>query len=727
MEYYAHSSPGKERSQWHLLSDHLHCTARTAAEFARAFGAERLGFASGLLHDIGKYSDAFQRRLQGDPTRVDHSTVGAVEATKRYGRAIGLILAYAIAGHHAGLPDYGSVADGDSLSRRLQARDLPDYSAFRAEVSGVLPDISELAVPIKPSYGNPGFSFQFLIRFLFSCLIDADFLDTEAYMDPQRASARGRYPSLTELWDKLDRYLRHLSKQAEDTQVNRSRAETLESCLNKAELPPGMFTLTVPTGGGKTLSSLAFAMKHALTHDMNRIIYVIPFTSIIEQNAGRFREVLGDDVVLEHHSNFSFPDEDEESLTPVQYRLRLSAENWDAPLIVTTNVQFYESLFSAKGSRCRKLHNIARSVVILDEAQTLPIQFLRPCLQSLVELVTNYGASVVLCTATQPSIRSFLPSNLQVVELAPNPRLLYQTLKRVSVEDLGDIDDASLVERLSQHEQVLCIVNTRKHALKLAGLMSGEELYHLSGRMCPAHRSRKLAEILRVLHERLRCRVVSTQLIEAGVDIDFPVVYRALAGIDSVAQAAGRCNREGKRPIGHVYLFRPEAHGLPIGWFSRTASVSSAVLRHHSDPLSLEAVDLYFEQLYDVEREKLDKEGILEGIDERANKLAFEFREMAGKVKLIDDVTDPIVIPFDDKCCSLLDQARYQGPSVNLSRQLQPYTVQVYSNELRRLLEMNAVEVVAGQYTVLCDMALYSDDVGLSYPDDRVFTDTLMV
>jgi CRISPR-associated endonuclease/helicase Cas3 len=724
---YAHSSEGKPSRQWHLLSDHLQHTGCLTAEYAEVFGARNLGLAAGILHDIGKYSAEFQRRLHGHALRVDHSTAGALEAVKLFGPALGQILAYVIAGHHAGLPDYGSVADADSLCRRLLTKDLPDYSQYQREISDLLPERSRLAVPITPLSDHPGFSFQFFIRFLYSCLVDADFLDTEAFMDAGRSSARDGYPRLDCLVNRLDTYLESLQRRSEETEVNRARSEVLRSCCDKASLPPGMFTLTVPTGGGKTLSSLAFALKHAIANRMYRVIYVIPFTSIIEQNADVFRKVLGSDAVIEHHSNFRFSDDGQEPLTSEQYRALLSTENWDAPLIVTTNVQFYESLFGAKSSRCRKLHNVARSVIILDEAQTLPIGYLKPCLQSLVELTTNYGSSVVFCTATQPAIRAFLPANLQTTELAPDPRRLYEALRRVRVTNLGYIDNISLVGLLRQHDQVLCIVNTRRHALALGNLMKAPGTYHLSARMCPRHRSAVLEEVKRVLRAGDTCRVVSTQLVEAGVDIDFPIVYRAMTGVDSIAQAAGRCNREGRRSEGRVFIFRPEAHGLPVGWFTRTAAVSDIVLRHHSDVLSLEAVDLYFRQLYDVEREKLDKEAILTAIEERAKKLAFEFSEIASRVRLIDDSTDPIVIPFDDECRSLLDRARFLGAGVSLSRQLQPYTVQVYGDEMRHLMEAGAVEIVAGQYVVLRDLTLYSSDVGLHYPSDSVYTGTLMV
>ncbi|HHV62957.1 MAG TPA: CRISPR-associated helicase Cas3' [Firmicutes bacterium] len=728
MPYYAHSLGDTSEDRWHLLKDHLEGTSQLAAGFAGVFGAKLFGQAVGLLHDIGKYSREFQGRLKGSPLKVDHSTAGAQEAVRLYGDALGRLLAYAIAGHHAGLPDYGSLADDDSLCKRLRKDSLPRYEAYREEVTGLPPKMS---LPIRPSSTNPGFGLQFFIRFLYSCLVDADFLDTEAALDPQRAGARGAYPGLGELLPSLDQHLDHKCSSAPATPVNRWRRRILESCQEKASLSPGLFTLTVPTGGGKTLSSLAFALRHAIKHSMDRVIYVIPFTSIIEQNAAVFRQILGESCVLEHHSNFQFHIDDNidnsETWSQEQYRLMLSTENWDAPVVVTTNVQFFESLFAAKSSRCRKLHNIANSVVILDEAQMLPTSYLKPCLLALAELVKNYHTTVVLCTATQPAIKAFLPDNLPIEELAPDPPALYEAFRRVHVTRLGDVDDESLAARIKEHRQALCIVNTREHALRIYKLIQGRGAFHLSARMYPVHRSRKLQEIRDILKEGGECRVVSTQLIEAGVDVDFPVVYRAVAGVDSIAQAAGRCNREGRlQSGGSVYLFKPERHGQPRGWLSRTAAVAEMVMRNYDDPLSLEAVHQYFALLYDVEGEKLDEKGIIQQFEADAKRLAFPFRSVDPIFRIIEADMTPIIIPRDPECMELIQEARWSGASSRLSRGLQPYSVQVYFNEYVDLLARNALEVIGGQYCVLKDLTFYSEETGLTY-GSPVSTNDLLI
>lgn len=709
--FYAHSIEGAEHHHWHGLKDHLVATAKLAGKFASSFRSVDLGQAAGLLHDIGKYSDPFQRRLRGEPVRVDHSTAGAKEAVSLYGPAIGRILAFVIAGHHAGLPDYGSPVDEASLSARLN-KDVPAYGAYKQEIGSLLPSIPSTRLPMKPNVQAPGFSLQFYVRMLFSCLVDADYLDTESAVNPEKSRVRGKYRTLSELKHRLEQFLEVSFGTAETTSVNRLRAEILEKAKQLAAQPPGLFTLTVPTGGGKTLASLAFALRHAVANGLQRVIYVIPYTSIIEQNAQVFRNALGAENVLEHHSNFDGSTEDEES--PEDYRLRLAQENWDAPIIATTNVQFFESLFSHKPGRCRKLHNIADSVVILDEAQMIPTSYLKPCLWALQELIENYNVSAVLCTATQPRIRELMPIAADSREIAPQPRRLYKAFRRVRVNSTGDLDDATLAQYLNEHRQALCIVNTRAHAAALYERIRGDGAYHLSARMYPAHRSQKLQRIRGALKQGETCRVVSTQLIEAGVDVDFPVVYRALAGVDSIAQAAGRCNREGRLKEGTVFVFRPESKYMPRGWFQRTAAVTEIVLREHDDVLSLDAVDAYFHLLYELEGDKLDEHDVIQRFEERATQLAFPFREVGETFQLIDSPMVPVIVPRDPECITLLKQAWRSGPTVRLSRRLQPYTVQVYQQEMMDLSRQRAIEIIAGHYTVLRDLSLYDEEVGLT-------------
>jgi CRISPR-associated endonuclease/helicase Cas3 len=548
--------------------------------------------------------------------------------------------------------------------------------------------------------------------------VDADFLDTEKELNVDKSFLRSNRASLADMLQVLEAFLDRKCRDAPDTLINRHRAQVLAKCREKARLGPGLFTLTVPTGGGKTLSSIAFALKHAVMHGIERVIYVIPYTSIIEQNAAVFRDIFGDDKILEHHSNFAYPEslrQTEAEYNPTASE-KLASENWDMPVVVTTNVQFFESLFASRSSRCRKLHNIAKSVVIIDEAQMIPTGFLRPCINALAELVVNYNTTVVLCTATQPAISKFLPPEIRPLEIIDDPEGLYTALQRVRIRHLGELSDDSLANKLLSHKQVLCIVNSKKHARIIFEKVRNEGVFHLSTRMCPAHRSKVLQTIKERLKKARICRVISTQLIEAGVDVDFPVVYRSLAGVDSIAQSAGRCNREGFTEKGEVYVFTPEKHGLPAGWLSRTAAVGEGVLRQYEDPLSLDAVKDYFKILYNIEGEKLDKEGIMAEIKEQEKLLKFPFRCIAEKFKLIEDNTTAVVIPWDDECKRLLEEARWNDFSGQYIRKLQRYTVQVYEDEFKEMLRLGILEAIVGSFFVLSEegyKANYSMETGL--------------
>ena len=565
-EHIAHVT---EDGRKHTLREHLFKTAELAATFADAFGFRQWGRLCGLWHDLGKYSQAFQRKIQaaaGDEAhleakaRVDHSTAGALYSVERFGIA-GRLMAYIVAGHHAGLPDWEADSTGRAaLSQRLLNKELLD-----ADLADRVPvEILEQAFPAEKPIGRDP---AFWLRMLFSCVVDADFLDTEEFFDPEKAAQRGGYPALSELLAPFSAYMKGKEARAPDTVVNRIRAGILARCIEKAKDPPGIFSLTVPTGGGKTLSSMAFALHHAAIHGQRRVIYVIPYTSIIEQTADQFREIFGD-AVVEHHSNLDVNDEERE--TP---RSRLACENWDAPIIVTTSVQFFESLFAARTSRCRKLHNIAGSVVVLDEAQLLPPEFLRPILKALDELRKHYGVTIVLCTATQPALGphkspGFSFEGLEGIrEIMEDPANLFDSLKRVEVKLPEKIHEPltweELADDLARLPSVLCIVNRRDDCRLLWSLMP-KGTFHLSALMCGAHRSNRIAEIKARLKAGLPTRVVSTQLVEAGVDLDFPVVYRAMAGLDSIAQAAGRCNREGLLAKGVLTVFIPAQS--PAGW-----------------------------------------------------------------------------------------------------------------------------------------------------------------
>jgi len=679
------------------------------------------GFVTGIWHDLGKFSKEFQTYISQscDPHsgeiqgKVDHTSAGAKLATNI--SPLGHTIATAIAGHHAGLLDARGV--GASLEKRLN-KDIPDIDAAPS-------DILAVNLPNPPSFLNnlhPQFSLSFFQRMIFSCLVDADFLATEAFMNAQQAKHRP-----TEKTAVFSHALRILEKKIADfgpptTPVNIARTSVLNDCLAAAESPEGFFSLTVPTGGGKTLSSLAFALKHAVKHGHNRIIYVIPFTSIIEQNAGVFKDLLselGDDIILEHHSNLS-PDKE-------TTHTRLAAENWDAPIVVTTAVQFYESLFASKTSKTRKLHNIANSIVILDEAQALPVQYLSPCLRALEQLTTNYHTTTVLCTATQPAVQKTpeFPIGLaNIQEIISNTQALFASLKRVNITYRGTLEDPTIASEISATSQVLCIVNTRNHAQTLYKLLPiNDENYHLSALMCPEHRIDVLNTVRARLEKGLPTRLISTQLIEAGVDIDFPTVYRSMAGLDSISQSAGRCNRNGKLPSGEVHVFHSEHIDSEI-YFRDTANVGHEILDlHKTDPLSTEAINAYFDKYYYQQESQWDAKNILNEfklVQDRALPLLFQYKTAAKNFKLIENQQIPIIIPWDEKAKKLCNDLRNLSIPINrnLLRALQRYTVQIYPNQFNKNKHQFQALRDDEFHILICPETHYSDTFGLNLTDE---------
>ncbi len=718
-EFYAHTlEHDPNPAHWQRLEDHLLQTAKLAGEFAGEFGAKDWGYLAGLWHDLGKYSQEFQNMLiqaNGPDAhiekngKVDHSSAGAQWAFK-FLKDPGKILSYLITGHHGGLLDGISEGDLASLKNRLE-KQIPSYAA----PDQILVFSTKLNFPFVPDIKRFEIQVSLFIRMLYSSLVDADFLDTEAFLDKQKASWRKGYASLEEVKSSLDCFLEKLCRSAPETKVNQCRNTVLKNCLTAAYLPQGFFSLTVPTGGGKTLSSLAFALEHARIHHLKRVIYVIPFTSIIEQNAEVFRSAVGINAVLEHHSNYEPKEED--------HRSRLACDNWDAPLVVTTNVQFFESFFARKSSRCRKLHHIAQSVVILDEAQTIPAAYLKPCMEVLKELVATYHTSIVLCTATQPAIQQrdeFKEGISNVREIIQDTTGLFQTLKRVKVHPpLPKMTNHDLSNRLVEQNQVLCIVNTRRQAREMYELIKPSgDAYHLSALMCPVHRSKTLKEIREKLKEKKTCRIISTQLIEAGVDIDFPVVYRSLAGLDSIAQAAGRCNREGRLEQGEVFIFNPE-EPIPPGYFRQTAQEAESVIRRYPENLlGLEAIEAYFRGYYWSQGNQLDREGILEELKKGKSKdIWFPFQTVSEKFQFIPDVMKPVIIPWDREAEQLIQTLRYVESYGGLLRKLQAYTVQIHSAVWQKMVSAGALEMLHDQFPVLTNMSIYREDVGLC-PED---------
>lgn len=727
MKYFAHvrqPTEGKEKWEEHYLEDHLRAVASRAAQFAMPFGSGDWAELAGLWHDLGKYQQGFQEyirtasgyeaHIETAPGRIDHSTAGAIHAYQQFGLK-GRILAYLIAGHHTGLLDWQSDTAGQkALAQRLEKQRLLDATLTQTLPAEILQAVPPTSQPKK------GTDPALWIRMLFSCLVDADFLDTESFMDPGKAAERAGYPPLGELSRHFNRHMEKLQAEADDTRVNRLRRKILDRCQQQATQSPGLFSLTVPTGGGKTLSSLAFALRHALEHDNRRIIYVIPYTSIIEQTADTFRAIFGD-AVLEHHSNL---DGNQETA-----RSRLACENWDAPIIVTTAVQFFESLFASRTSRTRKLHNIVKSVVVLDEAQLLPPDFLNPILQVIAQLKDFYGVSFVLCTATQPALypqRSFgwhFKGLNGIREIMEDPASLHDALRRVEIripENLQvSVTWEELAEELQTHESVLCIVDRRDDCRTLCRLMP-EGTWHLSGLMCGQHRSQVINEIKRRLKAGEALRVISTQLVEAGVDVDFPVVYRALAGLDSIAQAAGRCNREGLlEGLGQVVVFVPPKPA-PVGHLRQAQDCGRQMLQQRfADPLAPDNFKTYFQQLYWIKGDNLDRCGILADLKPN-QQLEFLFGSVADKFHIIDNRQQAPVIVRYGESPSLIEQLKRSGPKRGLLRKLQRYVVNLPRHQHQMLLNSADIQEIHPGLFVQAYDGIYHKDLGL-LGDDPVY------
>lgn len=709
MSVYAHSKENAPLAEWQLLEAHLEGTAKRAEIFAAPFSSSTFGRLIGLLHDIGKSRSGFQSYLrrcndeeEENPDYGDHAhaIVGAcyLNHTKSLGQ-LAKALAYCVAGHHAGLPDWsgGETPNGALVVRLAEESEVLEEVAVREWISAHESNWYNERLQLPFQFCRNDSSLSFWIRMMYSCLVDADFLDTEAFMDSSRADMRLESKSLEDLSSRFFNKLDEKQKSAIDTPVNKLRAEIRSACEGAAEDDPGFFSLTVPTGGGKTLSGTAFAFKHALKHGQKRIIYVIPYTSIIEQTADVLRAFIGFENVLEHHSNF-----DSEKETP---QSRLASENWDAPVIVTTAVQFFESLYACKSSRCRKLHNIAESVVILDEVQLLPTKLLLPCVESLRQLTRHYHVSVVLSTATQLNLPGIGVG--EVREIISPSMDLYRRLKRTEIEFPADLEKRrsweEIASELVECDQVLCIVNTRRDCHDLFQKMP-EGTIHLSASMCGEHRSKVILEIKSKLANGESVRVVSTQLVEAGVDVDFPVVYRAFSGLSSIAQSAGRCNREGLLcGNGRVVVFVPPEKTPVKDLCDGEYAMMDLLDRENGvNPDDASLYPKYFKALHSrahdlgVAFERwlgvYVPNEYLTGARTRAEPLQYQFREASTAFKMIDSAAQVSIVVRYGESDGIIGSLRAVGPKRDIMRKLQRFTVNVPRGSLRGLLEKGLIE-----------------------------------
>lgn len=697
------------------VEEHLSGTATLNEKFASVFGAGTWGKLIGLGHDIGKFTEnEFQPYIRDRSgmypfsykgNKPDHSSAGAIFAREKL-PAFYPPIAYCIAGHHSGLLDkYDLDCRLDKTECLLKAeRNIPE----RIKNSYLTPEV--------PLLNNGYQEFHLWIRMLFSCLVDADYLDTEKFMQPKRSELRSGYKTLFELKASFDKYMELLSQNAPETFINQKRAYILQRCREEGLGFPGLYSLTVPTGGGKTLASVAWALEHAIKHGKDRIIIVIPYTSIIAQTADTLRKIFGNENVIEHHSNLLQDNLNETEL--------LATENWDVPVIVTTNVQFFESLYACKTSRCRKLHNICNSVVILDEAQMLPLEYLKPILHILQGLQTSFKTSILFCTATQPVYEgiignrkaTFTGLTSPVKEIIPNSDELFSAFKRVCInwkDNIYSFDN--LAEELTGHRQVLCVVNTRKEAQELFRRMpkDGIRTVHLSRMMCSAHIMKVIEEIKEKLKNNEPIRVISTQLIEAGVNIDFPIVYRAFAGLESIIQAAGRCNREGKLKSGTVVVFYPEGSRLR-GLMGKAANALSDLFEKVPDKESLTTparLKEYFKEYYN-KAITFDKPETEKNLYRDAESMGFQFATYARNFQLIEDKDSISVLVGYEDGATLIERLKNEGPSRELLRKLQQYSVSIRKWDYEKLIQKGLVKSY-GKFIILEFGESYDLDAGL--------------
>lgn len=739
----AHRTEGGEEQS---LYDHVEGVALQIRRNLTEAGLKQLiplGELLSRLHDAGKAQPAFQRYIRGESAaKAPHSGAGALLATSLlYEFSVELalkklprtsqLLAYVISGHHRGLYNYAE------LQNKLEEVDCKDrckktaeaLTKLRSEIQCWAKEHAEATeTSLKELAKQVGATeqAQALIRLLFSCLVDADFLDTEAFMDEERKERRQEatngYASLKVLRDRLTKHMEGFSTEGK---INQARRLFLNQCrAHGRTCPKGYYSLFLPTGGGKTLSSMAWALETALKHEAKRIIYVIPYTSIITQTAGIFREIFGEENVLEHHSDITFSGGEASQEAERYERTRLLAENWDAPIIVTTNVQFFESLFSHKVSRSRKVHSIANSVVVFDEVQMFPTEFLHPMLRLLEDLRRIYGTQLLFCSATLPpfdkdhtssfkKVNDFHQLSDAIQPIVPEDPELFKVFDRVIYHlEEKEYTTKELAEELSQHDSALCIVNSRRDASQLyhALLEEGkgaQDVIHLSRNMCSAHLKERIAEVRQRLKAKIPTIVISTQLIEAGVDIDLPIVYRAMSGLDSIVQAGGRCNREGKRPApGEVYVFFLSDGGKALGAIARGQNATRFLLdndkEHTRSSMPLELIEAYYDRYY-ASIESFDTKDIVESLydEEEAKRWQFDFEKASIKSKLIEEVNCDLFVPYG-RGKELLEGLEKHTLYLNhrTLRELQQYHVSVHNKKYEELEEARLLsEVVVERET----------------------------
>lgn len=715
MEYIGHTSDDGRKQ---LLLDHLNGTSKLCRENANEFWADIAEFV-GQIHDIGKYTSGFQKRINGaENIRVEHAICGAKEVAKAPPKSYVPMIEYCVAGHHSGLPDGGTKVDGeeDSTLHGRMKRKTGDYSAYENEVKLEYPkdnlrelfDVSNQREIIE--------RYSFFTRYLFSCLTDADFIDTERFVTPN--TDRGIDGDFQKAYEKVCKKLNSFKI---ETKLQESRSIIQEQVYKSVESNANVYTLNMPTGSGKTLCSIRAALKTAIENKKKRIIYVIPYVSIIEQTAKVFEDIFGDVLpVLQHHSNYDFDDdknEDENEIT--SEKLKRSCENWDAKLIVTTNIQFFESLYHYKGRRLRKLHNLADSVIIFDEIHMLPIDYIQPCLRAIGYVTKYLNSTAILMSATMPNYDKFMERYMSGVKIenAVKDTSLFNVFDKCRYEYIGKCELASLAEKAQEYDNALIIVNKRKTARELYDICSGNK-YHLSTYMTPLHRSEIIAKIKEDIKNGINTTVISTSLIEAGVDLDFKAVFREIAGIDNILQSGGRCNREGKMDMGDVFVFETDGGNYQTKKKSDIiirANITRNLFEEFENISTDKCIKEYYGRLLNYKEKKIEENTItaIMGNDLRID--GIPFRTYAESFNFIDNQVIGIVIPCDENR-GLIKELK--DGKLSVKRNLQRYSASVNKDEFKELFQIGIIETLDCGVCILANTDYYKSDVGLTLEND---------
>lgn len=724
MKYYAHTREDGERQ---TVKAHLTGVSEKAEKFSVDL-LKPIAKKASLYHDIGKYALNFQKRLDNDKVKFSHAACGALEYKKFADKndCFAPLMEYCIAGHHTGLMDGGTVADSSdsptlsgTLKRENEYTGESDYSAYATEIEFATltqeertPLYNELLSAKDPTELIERYAF--FTKYVFSCLTDADFLDTEIFCN--KNVERGMSGDFKMALDKLNR---ELSDMPSNTPLRQARSRIQQQAFDNSVNKSHISILDMPTGSGKTLCSL----KLALESGKKRIIYVIPYTSIIEQTANKFEKMFGDVLhVLQHHSNYSYDGNTEEEKKTAE-KLKKTCENWDAPLIITTSVQFFQSIYHYKGSALRKLHNLRDSVIVFDEIHLIPTELLRPCLKAVGYITKYLNSEALFLSATMPDYSKLFDKFLPDVNYNKlvTDRTNFKYFKKCEYKDMGKTTLETIAENASQCKNALIVVNTKKTAAELYNLVQGEK-YHLSANMTPAHRSRVIEVVRKKLENGEHITVVSTSLVEAGVDLDFNTVFRQLSGLDSILQAGGRCNREGKDDKGYVYVFDIDETYRKGSDLAMRINKTKGLLEKYQDITSYDCIKEYYDGIFDFNQSRIAENSIAK-YNEQSNSFdrqglmspySIPFRSYAMQFEYISADTISIVIddPNDQTCHELVETLRNGDMSVR--RALQKYSVSVYMNVFKDLYSQGVLNDHGTGIFILENQSYYNNETGLN-------------